>query len=51
MEEHGGRVEIESSTAEEIGPGAKTPGTTVRLLVPLGGIISGDAVSENTRSV
>jgi len=50
MEEHGGRVEIESSTAEEIGPGGQTPGTTVRLLVPLGGMTSGDAVSENARS-
>ena len=48
MEEHGGKVEIESSTGEEIGAGAESSGTTVRLLVPLDGMASGEAVSENS---
>lgn len=40
MDEHGGRVEIESLTEEEIGPGREeTSGTTVRLLLPMTGLL------------
>ena len=36
MEEHGGRVEVESRTAEEIGTGSSgSAGTTIRLFIPL----------------
>ncbi|MBI4611151.1 MAG: HAMP domain-containing protein [Candidatus Rokubacteria bacterium] len=34
VEEHGGRIEVESRTREEIGPDAET-GTTVRIVLPL----------------
>ncbi|OGQ48602.1 MAG: hypothetical protein A3I10_07170 [Deltaproteobacteria bacterium RIFCSPLOWO2_02_FULL_57_26] len=36
MEEHGGRVEVESRTAEEVGTGSSgSAGTTIRLFIPL----------------
>jgi len=35
VNEHGGRIEVESRTREEVGPDG-TPGTVVRLLVPIG---------------
>jgi two-component system NtrC family sensor kinase len=36
VDEHGGRIEVESRTAEEAGPGGRT-GTTIRVLVPISG--------------
>lgn len=51
IEEHGGRVEIQSSTREAGGAGGKTSGTTVRLLLPLGAIASSDTVNEDAHSV
>ncbi len=35
VNEHGGRIEVESRTREEVGPAGKT-GTTVRVVVPIG---------------
>jgi signal transduction histidine kinase len=50
MEEHGGKVEIESLTQEEIGAGGATSGTTVRLLLPVAGMVSsGTADGETSR--
>lgn len=51
MEEHGGKVEIESLTQEEIGAADKTPGTTVRLRVPLAGMVSNAAADEDTTPI
>ncbi|MGE5817921.1 MAG: ATP-binding protein [Deltaproteobacteria bacterium] len=51
MEEHGGKVEIESLTEEEAGAAGKNSGTTVRLLVPISGMVSNAAVDENTANL
>lgn len=51
MEEHGGKVEIESLTEEEVGAAGKTSGTTVRLLVPITGMVSNAAVDEDTANL
>jgi signal transduction histidine kinase len=51
MEEHGGKVEIESSTREETAADDKNSGTTVRLLVPIAGIGSNAAVDEKANSI
>jgi signal transduction histidine kinase len=51
MEEHGGKVEIESLTREEIGAVGKTSGTTVRLLLPIVGIVFNATVDEDTSPI
>lgn len=51
MEEHGGKVEIESLTREEIGAADKASGTTVRLLVPIAGMESNATVDEDTTPI
>jgi signal transduction histidine kinase len=48
MEEHGGKVEIESLTREEIGAADKAAGTTVRLLIPMAGMESNATVDQDT---
>ena len=51
MEEHGGKVEIESRTREEIGAADKASGTTVRLLLPIAGMESNAALDDETMPI
>ena len=51
MEEHGGKVEIESVAQEEIGAADNTPGTTVRLLLPIAGMAANATVDEDTTPI
>jgi signal transduction histidine kinase len=51
MEEHGGKVEIESLTKENVRAAEKSSGTTVRLLVPMVGMPSTARVHEDINQV
>ena len=37
VNEHGGRIEVESATREDAAPGGRT-GTTMRIFLPIGGV-------------